>query len=287
MDENVILLIPRGSAFVDGRWMDRAPRLKAIARTGVGYDSVSIPDATARGIPVLYTPGAMTRAVAEQTLAFMLAAAKRLNFWRESLAAGNWSARYTARSWDLEASTVGIIGYGRIGRQVRRLCRPFAMQVLADDPYINHAAFADDEVEFVGLDELLSRANIVTLHVPLTDETRGMINAANLTLVQAGSILINTARGSVVESLDLLHSALESGRLDAVALDVFPEEPPDLGHPLFQHPRAILTGHVCARTPLAQRRILETMLADVKAVLEGRRPDFANVVNPEVFASRD
>ncbi len=284
LDDSVVLLIPRGSVHVDGRWMDRAPGLKAIARTGVGYDSVSIEDATRRGIPVLYTPGAMTRAVAEHTLAFMLAAGKRLQFWRQSLVEGHWNARYTRRNWDFEGRVLGIVGYGRIGRLVRQLCRPLNMAVLADDPYIDHAAFAADEVEFTGLEELLRRATVITLHVPLTDETRALINRSNIGLVQPGSLLINTARGAVVEDLDLLVEALEEGRLEAVALDVFPDEPPDLTHPLFRHPRAIVTGHVAARTPLAQQRILETMLEDACAVLEGREPNLDHVVNPEVFS---
>ncbi|GAB4220253.1 MAG: D-2-hydroxyacid dehydrogenase [Acidobacteriota bacterium] len=283
LDDSVILLIPRGSVYIDGRWMDRAPGLKAIARTGVGYDSVSIEDATRRGIPVLYTPGAMSRAVAEQTLAFMLAAGKKLQFWRQSLAEGNWSARYTSRSWDFEGRVLGIIGYGRIGRLVRQLCRPLNMVVLADDPYIDHAAYGDDQVEFTSLEDVLQRASVITLHVPLTNETRAMINRTNIRLVQPGSLLINTARGAVIEDLDLLVEALDEGRLEAVALDVFPDEPPDLSHPLFRHPRAIVTGHVAARTPLAQQRILETMLEDACAVLEGRRPNLDNVVNPEVY----
>ncbi|MEJ2146516.1 MAG: NAD(P)-dependent oxidoreductase [Acidobacteriota bacterium] len=283
VDPEVILIVARGSVIVDAEILDRAPRLKAVSRTGVGFDSVCIPDATARRIPVLYTPGAMTRAVAEQTLAFMLAAAKKFSFWREALMAGDWNARYTTRSLDLQGATLGIIGYGRIGRQVRRLSRPLELSVLADDPYIDHSLYRDDDVEFLGLNELLSRASIITLHVPLTEETTGLINRENIRHVREGSILINTARGPVIENLDLLVEELESGRLLAVGIDVFPEEPPPADHPIFRHPRALLTGHVSARTPRAQKQILETMLEDTVAILEGRQPRLGNVVNPEVF----
>ncbi len=284
---DVILIVVRGSVIVDAEILDQAPRLKAVSRTGVGFDSVNIPDATARHIPVLYTPGAMTRAVAEQTLAFILAAAKKFSFWREALMTGDWNARYATRSLDLEGATLGIVGYGRIGRQVRRLARPFEMSILADDPYIDHSLYREDDVEFTGLDELLGRASIITLHVPLNEETTALINRKNIQHVREGSILINTARGPVIESLDLLVDELESGRLLAVGIDVFPEEPPPANHPIFRHPRALLTGHVSARTPKAQRQILETMLHDTLAVLEGRTPRIENVVNPEVFGGRD
>ncbi len=287
VDEDVILIVARGSVLVDAEILDRAPRLKAVSRTGVGYDSVCIPDATARRIPVLYTPGAMTRAVAEQTLAFILAAAKKFAFWREALRAGDWNARYSTRSLDLEGAVLGIVGYGRIGRQVRRLSRPFGMSVIADDPYIDHGLYRDDEVEFTGLEELLSRASIVTLHVPLSAETTGLINGGNIRRMQPGSILVNTARGPVIESLDLLVDELESGRLLAVGIDVFPEEPPPPDHPIFRHPRALVTGHVSARTPRAQKQILETMLTDTLAVLEGRAPRRENVVNPEILEIAD
>ncbi|GAB4238682.1 MAG: hypothetical protein Kow00109_13220 [Acidobacteriota bacterium] len=283
LDDSVILLIPRGSVLVDAEILDRVPRLVGIARTGVGYDTVDIAAATKRRIPVLYTPGAMTGAVAEHTLALMLAAVKRLSFWRDRLLAEDWEARYRERSGDLEGTTVGIIGYGRIGRRVRQLLRPFACPVLADDPYIDHEQFRNDEVEFVDLETILRRSRILTLHVPLTEETRGMIHRGNLPLLPEGAVLVNTARGAVIESLDLLVEALDSGRLGAVALDVFPEEPPPWDHPILRHPRAFLTGHVAARSPLAQKRILETMLEDVIALLSGGRPRRDNVVNPEVW----
>ncbi len=283
LDERVAIIVARGSVRVDGAVMDRAPALRAVARTGVGYDTVAIEDATRRGVPVLYTPGAMTRAVAEHTLAFLLASCKKLGFWRDALCRGDWDARYGEKSLDLEGAVLGIIGYGRIGREVRLLSRPFGLRVLADDPYIDHEAFRDDDVVFVGFNELLARSDVITLHVPLTEETRHMIDRSSLARIKPGAHLINTARGGVVAGLDLLLEALVSGRLAGVALDVFPDEPPLAPHPLFQHPRAVVTGHVAARSPRAQARILETMVREVRSVLEGRTPARANVVNPEVL----
>jgi len=283
LDERVILLIARGSVMVDREIMERAPRLRGISRTGVGYDTVDIAEATKRSIPVLYTPGAMTQAVAEHTLALMLAAVKRLFFWRERLLERDWDARYRETNIDLEGASVGIIGYGRIGRRVRGLLRPFGCRVLADDPYIDHSLYREDEVEFVDLETILRSSQILTLHVPLTEETRGMIHRGNLWDLPRGGVLINTARGAVVEDLDLLWQALEDSHLSMVGLDVFPDEPPPWDHPLLRHPRAILTGHVAARTFLAQQRILETMLRDVVRLLSGESPPSENVVNPEVL----
>lgn len=283
LDETVVCIIARGAVQVDSEIMDRAPSLHVISRTGVGYDSVSIPEATLRRIPVVYTPGAMTAAVAEHALSLILAAVKRHYFWRMSLQTADWDARYREKSLDLEGSTLGIVGYGRIGRQLRKLVRPFGVTVLADDPYIDHTAFEADEVRFVELEEMLAQSDIVSLHVPLNEETCGLINARNIPLIKKGAILINTARGQVVDSLDLLYDCLEAGILGAVGMDVFPEEPPDPGHPLLHHPRCYFTGHVAARTPISQKRILETMLRETLAILEGGVPDPSNIVNPEVL----
>lgn len=282
-DESVIAIIARGAVMIDAEVMDRTPYLKLIARTGVGYDTVSIPDATKRGVPVTYTPGAMTRSVAEHAMSLIFSSFKKLAYWQSSLAHDDWNARYREKSRDLEQSTLGIIGYGRIGRQVRRLCSPLDMKILADDPYIEHSLYADDDVTFTDLEGVLKGSDVVSLHVPLNDETTGLINRKNIRLVKPGTTLINTSRGRVIESLDVIYDALEEGLLGAAGLDVYPDEPPQTSHPIFSHPRAILTGHVAARSPLSQKRILLTMLKEVSAILEGRDPDPENIVNPEVL----
>ncbi len=283
LDESVIAIIARGAVMIDGEIMDRAPSLKLIARTGVGYDTVSIPDATARGIPVTYTPGAMTRSVAEHAMSLIFSAFKKLAYWQNSLAHNDWNARYREKSRDLEQSRLGIVGYGRIGRQLRLLCSPLEMKVLADDPYIDHSLYADDDVTFTDLEGVLKGSDVVSLHVPLNEETTGLINRENLRLVTPGTTLINTSRGRVIESLDVVYDALEDGLLGAAGLDVYPDEPPQTSHPIFSHPRAILTGHVAARSPLSQKRILLTMLKEVTAILEGEKPNPENIVNPQTL----
>ncbi|MFH1965261.1 MAG: NAD(P)-dependent oxidoreductase [Acidobacteriota bacterium] len=282
-DESVIAIIARGAVMIDGEIMDRSPSLKLIARTGVGYDSVSIPDATARGIPVTYTPGAMTKSVAEHAMSLIFSAFKKLAYWQNSLKNDDWNARYREKSRDLEQSTLGIVGYGRIGRQLRLICKPLEMKVLADDPYINHAQYHDDDVTFTDLEGVLRNSDVISLHVPLNEETTGLINHENIRLIKPGTTLINTSRGRVIENLDILYQALEEGILGAAGLDVYPNEPPETHHPIFSHPRAILTGHVAARSPLSQERILLTMLKEVLAILEGKKPDPANIVNPETI----
>ncbi len=283
MSPKVVGILARGPVPIDSEMMKAAPNLRVIGRAGVGYDTVDVPEASKRGVPVVYTPGAMARAVAEHTLALMLAAAKNLPHWRHVLLEGEWKDRYGRRNLDLQGATVGIVGYGRIGRQVRRLLEPFDCKVLVNGPNLTPGETANDGVQAVPLLELVGSSDIVTLHPPLNRETRGLINSENIGCFKPGSILVNLGRGALVESHDLLYDALEAGRLRAVALDVFLEEPPDRSHPLFLHPGAVLTPHVGSATLGAQRGVLETVAGDMMAVLEGRRPTEDNLVNPGIF----
>lgn len=278
----VVAIIARGSVMIDDEVMDRAPGLKCVARTGVGYDTVDIEAASGRGLPVIFTPGAMSVAVAEHTMALLFAAAKRLEGWRAALDRGDWEERYEEFSRDISGGTLGIVGFGRIGRQVRRIVRPLELEILVNDPYLDPDDFRDQEVEFVGKPALYERSDFITLHVPLNPETTGIIDAAAIERMKEGAILINTSRGAVVSSLDLLYEALEGSRLRAVGLDVFPVEPPE-DHPIFRHPRAIVTGHVAARTPGAQANILNTVRVELKAILEGQAPNPTNIVNAQAL----
>jgi D-3-phosphoglycerate dehydrogenase / 2-oxoglutarate reductase len=285
LKDDVVALIARGALLMDEEVFEAAPRLRVVARTGVGYDTVDVPAATGRGIPVIYTPGAMSRSVAEHTLGLILSAVKDFSGWHGSILRGLWQERYSRLNGDLEGATVAIIGLGRIGRLVRSLLRPFNARVLVDDPYLNPADFAGEEVRFVSLQEALSQSDIITLHVPLNEETRGLIRRDNIAEVKRGAVLVNTARGGVIESNQMVFDALEAGILGYFAADVLEKEPPDLSDPLLRHPRALLTAHIASRTPLAQRRVLESMLLDLKALLRGARPREDNVVNPETLPS--
>jgi phosphoglycerate dehydrogenase-like enzyme len=278
---NAVGLIVRGDSRAGARVISAAPLLRVIGRTGAGYDSVDIEAATARGIPVLYTPGANARAVAEAAMALLLALAKKLVYWDGELKAGNWRSRYGVRSADLEGAVLGILGFGSTGRILAELARPFRMTVLAHDPYADRQAAAGLGVHLTGLHDLLARADYVSLHVALTAETRGMIDRAAVALMKPGACLVNLSRGGVIESLDVLHEALTSGRLSGVGLDVFDPEPPDVRHPLFGLPQCLASPHALATTPRAMENIFRILAEDMASFFRGERPRW--VVNPVVL----
>ncbi len=283
LDAQVVAIVARGSTLIDSEVMEAAPALRIIARTGAGYNTVDVEAASLRKIAVLHTPGAMSRAVAEHTVALILAAAKDLRGWHERVLQGAWQDRYQRLNLDLEAATVGIVGLGSIGRQVLHLLQPFDLNVLVTDPYLEPSDLAQEKLHAVPLEELLEKSDVVTLHTPLQEDTKGLINAYNIEKFKKGAIFINAARGELVESYDLLHAALESGRLGYVALDTLILEPPDLTHPIFHHPRALFSAHVAARTGRAQERMFRTLGEDMKAVLMGTMPRTGNVVNAQAI----
>ncbi|MDD9746813.1 MULTISPECIES: hydroxyacid dehydrogenase [Marinovum] len=277
-------LIVRGAAPVTAKVIDAAPWLKLIARTGVGYDSVDVAHATARGIAVTNTPGAGSRAVAEAAMTFMLALVKRLPEWNDGLKAGDWHARYTRQGGDLDGKKLGILGFGQIGQILAEMARPFNMSVAAHDPFAPQEAFEARDVTRVSLDELYARSDILSLHCPQNPETTGLIDATAIRALKPDCLLINLSRGGVVESLDVLHHGLISGQLGGVGLDVFDPAPPDTGHPIFALPNCVVSPHALATTKGAMDRIFAASVSDVIAVLEGRRPH--HLVNPEILQER-
>ena len=270
-----VALVVRGEGVASGSMIERAKHLKVIGRTGVGYNNIDIAAATRRGIPVVYTPGANARTVAEASIALLLAACKRVVYWDRELKSGNWSSRNTFSTMDMEGATLGIIGLGNIGRELALLARPFRMRLLAFDPYADLDQAASLGVEMISLEELLREANYICLHAVLTDETRGLVNRKNLQLVQRGSVIINLARGELIESLDVLEEALEEGRLAAVGLDVFAPEPPDVSHPIFARADCLTSPHALGMTTRCMDAIFLQMAEDMAAVLNGRRPRHA------------
>ena len=280
--EAVVGLIVRGSVTISSRVIEAGADLKVIARSGVGYDTVDIDAATARGLPVVFTPGAGARAVAEGAMAMMLSLCKRISYWDDQLKAGNWESRFQGGTGDLEGGVLGIVGFGRIGQILAQLAVPFEMEVLAFDPYVAEKTAGALDVELVELNELLARASFISLHAAATHETRGMISRARLRRVRRGAFLINMARGELVESLDVLYEALEERRLGGVGLDVFSPEPPDVSHPIFRSPNCITSPHALGMSARATERIFTSMAQDMAAIFRGDRPRF--VVNPEVLS---
>lgn len=278
--ENTVGIVCRGEGVVTAGMIEAAPDLRVIGRPGAGYDTVDLEAADARKIPLVYAPiGGF--AVAEGTVGLLLSLVKRFSITDRALRAGDWNVRYAVPTGDLVTRTLGIVGLGRIGSQVARLIKPFDMRVLGCDPFVDPKTVADLGVELVDFDTLLGESDYVTLHVPLEDGTRGLIDRAAIARMREGAFLLNLARGGVVESLDVLSEGLESGQLGGVALDVFPTEPPDFTHRIFQDERCLFTAHNVGTSKVALKRILDSMSTSMVNVLNGKAPEYC--VNPEVL----
>jgi D-3-phosphoglycerate dehydrogenase len=230
-----------GAEFITSDLIARAPRLRAIARTGVGYDAVDVAAATARSIPVMITPGTNQESVAEQAFALLLALTRNVVGNHNTIRAGGWDRTLVQ---PLRGKTLGLIGLGRIGRAVATRALAFGMSVVAFDPLAADADFEDRHgIRRLGLDDVLAASEVVSLHSPLNDETRGLINRATLAKMRPGSYLINTARGGLVVESDLAES-LASGHLAGAGLDVLNDEPPEPGNPLVNLPNVVLSPHM-------------------------------------------
>jgi D-3-phosphoglycerate dehydrogenase len=269
-------LIARATSQVDQALLDAAPNLRVIGRTGIGVDRVDLDAASTRSVPVVVTPTAGTRAVAEGTLAFALHLLKKLGRHTTLVREGQWAQRNRLTAYDLDGSTVGLVGYGRIGRRVAELARCFGADVLVFDPYLDAA----EGITVTDLPRLLAAADVISLHAPLTPETHHLIGAAELGQVKPGAVLVNCARGGLLD-LDAAHAALLDGRLAGVGLDVYDPEPP-ADHPLFHHPDVVLTPHIMGISARAWQRTCVDMATGMAAVLGGGRAE--HVANPEVYA---
>jgi phosphoglycerate dehydrogenase-like enzyme len=255
-----------------------AGKLKVIAIRGVGYDSVDIPAATARGIPVIVAPG-FTESVADYTFALMLAVTRQVALADRLVRAGRWEVLV---STNIGGKTLGIIGLGRIGKAVARRARGFDMTVLAADVVQDEAFARQYGVTYLPLPELLQRADIVSINAPLSRGTRHLIDAQTLRLMKPTAFLINTARGGLVDE-QALAMALRAGRLAGAGLDVFHQEP--LQHNPFQGlDNVVLSPHLGAYSQEGLREAGMLAAQGVVAVLKGGRPDPEVLVNPEVYS---
>lgn len=264
--------IARADARVDQPFLATAPALQVVARTGVGVDLVDLPAATDRGIAVVITPGAGAAAVAEGAIGMALHLVKRFGPLTALVREGRWSQRATVPVGDLDGATLGVVGYGRIGRRTAALGAAFGMRILAYDPVSEPPA----EMRCASLADLAARSDVITLHLPLTSQTRHLVDDAFLARVKPGTVLVNCGRGGLVDT-DAAWRALSDGRLSGVGLDVFDPEPP-APHPLYEHPGVVLTPHLMG---LSQRATAATFTAAAQGVLDvltGREP--AAVANP-------
>jgi D-3-phosphoglycerate dehydrogenase / 2-oxoglutarate reductase len=227
------------------------PRLKVIVRAGVGVDNIDVPAATRQGIVVMNTPGGNTVSTAEHTMAMILALSRNVARANESLKAGRWD-RNTFTGSQLGGKTLGIVGLGRVGLAVARRAQGFDMKVIGFDPFLSAERAAELGIESVALlDDLWGRCDYITLHTPLSAETRDLIGPAALAKMKRGVRIINCARGGLIDE-PALASALDSGQVTGAAIDVFDPEPPPPGHPLVNHPQVLVTPHLGASTEEAQ-----------------------------------
>jgi D-3-phosphoglycerate dehydrogenase len=274
--------------------MDLAPRMKIIARHGVGLDSVDLEEATRRGILVTNTPGANRVSVAELALSFMLALARRIPQAQKAMAnmpkgdIGIFSAllkQYNLTGIDLEGKSLGIIGTGRIGSTVGRKCiAAFDMKVKGYDPYVSSEVMKSFGVEKVEhLEDMLPKVDFLTVHCPLTQETKGMVGKNELARMKKGAYVVNTARGGIVNEKALLE-ALNSGHIAGAALDAWEVEPPDPEDPLLNHPNVIGTPHYGGTTEESLYRVGIAAVEEVIRVLRGDPPQ--HPVNPEVLKKK-
>jgi len=256
--------------------MDSAPNLKIIARTGVGYDKVDVASATKRRIYVTWTPiPELSQAVAEQTFALILSSVKRVAYLNGEVRAGKWERQTWSKGiGDLYPLTLGLLGVGRIGSEVAKRARAFQMKTIYYDAIRMDDLESSLGIRYVPLDELFATSDIISIHLPLTPQTRGMINEVNIAKMKRNTIIVNTARGPIIDERALA-SALEEKRLGGAALDVLTEEPPTENHVFYKLgdriPGLIITPHMGFGTPTANAIFLAAA-ADVARVLAGQDP---------------
>jgi len=279
--KDVDALIIRVIGRVSRKVIESARKLKVIGHHGAGLDNIDLEAATDHGIPVVYTPEANTESVAEHTIGLMIAIAKKIPQTHYALTRNkNWAIRYECIGTELYRKTLGLIGFGRIGRAVARRAKGFKMRVLAYDPYVSEDVAKKFGVKLVDLKTLLSNSDFVSIHVPLTKETYKLIGKRELEMMKPKTFLINTARGGVLD-YKAVYEALIEGKLAGAAFDVYEEEPPNLEDPLFKLDNIIATPHMAAITEEALKRMAITVAKDVVKVLKGKRPKY--IANPEVL----
>ncbi|MEX1038056.1 MAG: hydroxyacid dehydrogenase [Acidimicrobiia bacterium] len=258
-------LIVRSATTVDAALLATAPDLKVIGRAGVGVDNIDIPAATDRGIAVVNAPSGNTIAAAEMTMALILATMRHVAAADASVRAGKWD-RALFKGSELRGRRLGLIGAGRIGAEVAIRCQSFGMDVIIYDPYLSEERAAEIGCRLTDLDEVIRTADVISLHVPLTEETRGIIDAKAISHMKPGTYVVNASRGGVVGEADLA-AALHAGHLGGAGLDVYEDEPLDDASPLRSAPNLTLTPHLGASTVEAQEHVAVEVAANVAAVL--------------------
>jgi len=276
--KDVVALVVRSETKVSRKVIEAAPRLRVVGRAGVGVDNVDVEAATQRGVVVMNTPSGNTISTAELTFSMLMALARNIPQAHMCMKAGKWE-RKQFQGIELYNKTLGILGMGRIGSEVARRAIAFGMRVLAYDPYLALSRAKALQVELVELEELYARADFITVHMPISSETKGMLNAAAFSRMKKGVRILNCARGGIVNEADLL-AALQSGQVAAAALDVYETEPPPADFALRALPQVVMTPHLGASTEEAQENVgIEVAEAITDYLLHGEVRNAVNLPN--------
>lgn len=270
-------LIVRSATKVTRELLASGVRLRAVGRAGVGVDNIDIVEATRRGIAVFNAPGGNTIAAAELTMALLISVARKIPAAEASVRRGEWN-RAAFKGVELRGKIMGLIGAGRIGSEVATRCQAFGMEVVAYDPYLSPTRAEELNVELTGFDEVVDRADFVSLHVPLTDETRGICGPETLKRMKPTAFVVNPSRGGVVDEAALA-KALHNGEIAGAALDVYEDEPLSADSPLRDAPNLVLTPHLGASTEEAQVGVATEVAQKIRLLLEtGNRADALNAL---------
>ncbi len=261
------------------------PELRIVSRMGAGFDTVNTADAKTHGVWVANSPDYGVGEVATHALGMALSLVRHIPFYDRHVRVGNWHYSSAGKLRRPAEMTLGILGFGRIGKRMAHISSHVFGRVIACDPYVGAGDFFPDRVARVTQEELFGQADVVSLHVPLNDETRGMVNARMLSLMKRGSFLVNTARGSVA-NLDHVLAALDSGQLDSAALDVLPKEPPEADHPVLRHPRVLLTPHAAFYSVEGETELRTKAAQNLIDWARHGRPTYVVVEGSPAHASR-
>lgn len=267
----------------NGAFFDRAQRVCVVSRTGIGYDNIAVDEATERGVAICVTPDAPTISTAEFAITLMLSVLRRVKpteKWLREQERRDFFTEYTGS--EAHGLTLGLIGVGRIGSRVARVARALEMHVIAYDPFITKQRADELGIELLReMAEVLGKAHVVSLHVPLTRQTERLMNAQTLAQMKPGAFLINTARGGLVDEQAVIQ-ALDSGHLRGAGLDVFDPEPPPPDHPLLHRDNVVATPHIAGASLQSKDRLWQQAIMQALQVLRGERPP--HLLNPEVWS---
>ena len=266
-------IITRGKGQVNKALMESCKELEVVARCGVGLDNVDVKEATTRQVKVINAPGVNAATIAEHTLSLMLILIRNLYPSVTQVKAGNWQWRNQYTGDELSGKTLGILGLGNIGKRVAKLAEAFGMQVIYWDKFVNHPDYPN-----LSLEEVLQRSDIVTIHVPLFEDTVGLLGKNELSLMQPHAFLINTARGAIIDQ-SALTEALQTGKIAGFGADVLADEPPDPNDPITSLPNTMISPHVGSLTATTYRNMCVLTVNNVLAVLEGKAVDPSCIFN--------